>query len=307
MSGGERETLWQIGRNRRTFHPDREREHRENGIVIIHTVDTLDRPGLEPYRTMRRPADHETRGIFVAEGEKVVRRLLASPLGLRSFLLTPEWHEVLRGEISRRATPLLEVFLTPHDVMEGIVGFRFHQGIMAVGDVPPEPPVDSLPRPHLLVALERIHHVENVGVILRNAAGLGADGIVVGETSCSPFLRRAVRNSMGSVFTMPVFRPAGMIRFLHALKERYGTRILAADPLGATPAWSEDFSGNICVVVGNEDAGVSGEVRALADAFVAVPMSHGVDSLNAGSAAAALLYEAARQRVAPRHVSDRSP
>jgi tRNA G18 (ribose-2'-O)-methylase SpoU len=167
--------------------------------------------------------------------------------------------------------------------------------------------VDALPRPHLLVALERIHHVENVGVILRNAAGLGADGIVVGETSCSPFLRRAVRNSMGSVFTIPVFRPAGMTRFLHSLKERYGTRVLAADPLGAKPAWSEDFSGNICVVVGNEDAGVSAEVRALADALVAIPMSNGVDSLNAGSAAAALLYEATRQRVARWELSGRAP
>ncbi len=275
--------------------------------MIIHEVDTLDRPGLEPYRTMRRPTDHETRGIFVAEGEKVVRRLLASPLGLRSLLVTPEWLEVLRPEIARRDTPSLEVFLAPHDEVEALVGFRFHQGVMAVGEVPPEPPVDSLPRPHLLVALERIHHVENVGVIIRNAAGLGADGVVVGETSCSPYLRRAVRNSMGSVFTTRIFRPAGMILFLRSLQERYGTRILAADPLGVTPAWSEDFSGNICVVVGNEDAGVSGEIRALADALVAIPMANGVDSLNAGSAAAALMYEAARQRYARPGFSGRAP
>jgi tRNA G18 (ribose-2'-O)-methylase SpoU len=191
--------------------------------------------------------------------------------------------------------------------MEGIVGFRFHQGVMAVGEVPPEPPVDSLPRPHLLVALERIHHVENVGVIIRNAAGLGADGVVVGEASCSPYLRRAVRNSMGSVFTTPIFRPTDMTLFLRSLQERYGTRILAADPLGATPAWSEDFSGNICVVVGNEDAGVSGEIRALADALIAIPMADGVDSLNAGSAAAALLYEAARQRFTRPEISGRAP
>jgi tRNA G18 (ribose-2'-O)-methylase SpoU len=275
--------------------------------VIIHEVDALNRPGLEPYRTMRRPADHERRGIFVAEGEKVVRRLLASPLGLRSLLLTPEWHEVLRPETARRDTPSLEIFLAPHDVMEGIVGFRFHQGVMAVGEVPPEPPVDSLPRPHLLVALERIHHVENVGVIIRNAAGLGADGVVVGEASCSPYLRRAVRNSMGSAFTTPIFRPTNMTLFLRSLQERYGTRILAADPLGATPAWSEDFSGNICVVVGNEDAGVSGEIRALADALIAIPMADGVDSLNAGSAAAALLYEAARQRFPRPEISGRVP
>ena len=161
-------------------------------------VTTLDQPELAPYRTLRRPVEHQKQGIFVAEGEKVVRRLLDSGLTLVSMLMTPSWFEKLFPAGTQQPCP---VFLAEKKLMETIVGYGLHQGIMAVARIPAEQPISETLRqsrpPFLLVALDGIASAENVGVMVRSAAAFGAHGILVGETSASPYLRRAVRNSSG--------------------------------------------------------------------------------------------------------------
>src|SRR5260221_12837990 len=104
----------------------------------IHKVTSLSLPELEPYRTLRRPLDHIRRGIFVAEGEKVVRRLLASDLSVVSILLTPKWYEQVFPNDDAGGTLLymrvenVPVFVAEKKLLESIVGFNLHQGIMAV-------------------------------------------------------------------------------------------------------------------------------------------------------------------------------
>jgi tRNA G18 (ribose-2'-O)-methylase SpoU len=256
----------------------------------VHHITSLDATGIQPYRTLRRPLEHQRRGLLVAEGEKVVRRLLSSPLQVRSLLLTPEWRERMTPLLEAGAAPGAEIFVTSRALLQEIVGFRFHQGIMALAEVPPEPMTDALPSPHLLVALDGLAHAENVGVVLRNAAALGADGIIVGETSASPFLRRAVRNSMGAVFRLPVFHPASLSRMLGELWEHHGTRIIAADASGSTPLAEAELGGNLCVVVGNEQEGIAPEILERCTARVRIPMDREIDSLNVASALAVLLY-----------------
>src|SRR5262245_59556018 len=107
----------------------------------IHRVTSLSSPDLEPYRTLRRPLDHIRRGIFVAEGEKVVRRLLASDLTVVSILLTPEWYE----KLTPAAIPEnVSIHIAGKKLLESIVGFNLHQGVMAVGRVPEAPPLQDV-------------------------------------------------------------------------------------------------------------------------------------------------------------------
>ena len=171
-------------------------------------ISTLGRPELQPYRTLRRSQDHIDQGIFVAEGEKVVRRLLNSPVDAVSFLITHEWYGILSEEEERFRGCTADVFVADKKLLEKIVGYRLHQGIMAVSKVPHQPDlpelVGTLPRPFLMVALDGLMNSENVGVLVRNCAGFGVAALLVGETSSSPYLRRAVRNSMGAVFHLPV-------------------------------------------------------------------------------------------------------
>jgi tRNA G18 (ribose-2'-O)-methylase SpoU len=268
----------------------------------IRTITTLDLPELRPYRTLRRPSEHFQAGIFVAEGEKVVRRLLDSDLAIVSVLATHEWLEELAQERSMQKERTITFFVGDKQLLQQIVGFNVHQGIMAIGRLPPQCSFDevisSIPSPHLIVALDGLSQAENVGVITRNCAAFGVDAIIAGETSCSPYLRRAVRNSMGTVFKLPIIHVGNLRESLQGLRTRFGTRVLATDAHSRFPVSSANLTGNVCIILGNEDVGVSPEILSISSERIAIPMQKETDSLNVGSASAVCLYEAGRQRTA---------
>jgi tRNA G18 (ribose-2'-O)-methylase SpoU len=270
----------------------------------LRNIDDLDAPELRAYRTLRRPEEHLREGLFIAEGEKVAVRLFESGLEVVSILLTPAWLETHRETIER-LTPAPDVFVAPKDLVETIVGFPLHQGIMALGRVPPvrttEQVLSSSRRPWLLVALDGLANAENVGVLVRNAVAFGATAVAAGETSSSPYLRRAVRNSMGNVFRVPILHPASLSSWLEDLRGEHGVHIVAADAdANATPLHRCDLRGDVCVVFGSEGMGLRPDALARCHERAFIPMQEGVDSLNVASASAAVLYEAARQRSSPR-------
>ena len=154
----------------------------------------------------------------------------------------------------------------------------------------------KLPTPHLLAALDGLVSAENVGVIVRNCAAFGVDALLVGETSSSPYLRRAVRNSMGTVFSLPICHVNDLADALTTLKDSYGTRIVAAHPHERSTIHTTPLTGNMCIVLGNEGDGLSPNILDVCTDRVAIPMMNGTDSLNVGSASAVFLYEARRQR-----------
>jgi tRNA G18 (ribose-2'-O)-methylase SpoU len=269
-------------------------------FMIIVPIVTLDERALEPYKTLRRPIEHERNGIFVAEGEKVVRRLLTSSLEVLSVLLTPEWLEEYRPILADHPGEY-SVFVASKQLVETIVGYNLHQGIMAVAKIPalltlPQAIAKSH-RPALLVAVDGLTNAENLGVLVRNCAAFGVDALLVGETSSSPYLRRAVRNSMGTVFTLPVVRLDNLVETIRDLQSTYHMRVLAAHPHAERGALHEaSLSGDCCIVFGSEGEGISEAVRTACDESVVIPMSRDVDSLNVASASAVFLYEVQRQR-----------
>jgi tRNA G18 (ribose-2'-O)-methylase SpoU len=268
--------------------------------LLVHRINSLELPQLQPYRTLRRPQGHVEQGIFVAEGEKVVRRFLASEWNVISLLMTQEWFDAIIPSVNELRLEGVEIFIGEKKLLETIVGFPLHQGIMGVGRVPTKrslrETIAGLPSPHLLVALDGLVHAENVGTVVRNCAGFGVDGIIVSKTSASPYLRRAVRNSMGGIFKVPVVHAESLANSLDWLKNSHGTRIIIADAHAEQTIHCMDFAGNVCVVFGNEDAGVSEEVKAVATSHVRIPMHNSTDSLNVASASAVMLYEARKRR-----------
>jgi tRNA G18 (ribose-2'-O)-methylase SpoU len=265
----------------------------------IEHVTALDRPELAPYATLRQHEQHKREGLFVAEGDKVVRRLLESAFGVVSVLL-PE-RRLSEFEPLVRARPEdVAVYVMEIAELEKLTGFPFFQGILAVGRIPQTHSVESIlaatPVPRLLVAVDGLTNAENVGLIVRNCAAFGAHALLVDGTSASPFLRRAVRNSMGTVFQLPVAECPSLAGAFAALR-RAGVRIVAAHPHTDRRMISDaDLRGDCCVVFGSEGTGIAPEVLAVCDDAVAIPMHADVDSLNVGSAAAVFLYEAMRQR-----------
>ena len=265
-------------------------------MLQVQKIDALELPDLAPYRTLRRPLEHRQQGIFVAEGERVVRRLLESEFAVVSVLLPEKWLEVYEPLIRRRSEEI-RAFIAEKNLLERLTGFSMYQGVLAVGRIPSQPDIETILRrkggPALLVALDGLSNAENVGGLVRNSAAFGVQALLASRNCCSPFLRRAVRSSMGAVFRLPVVED--LAQTLSRLRES-GFHCIAAHPRCDSRALMEtDFTSDICVVFGSEGGGISTEVLDRCNVAVAIPMASGVDSLNVASAAAAFLYEANRQ------------
>ena len=262
-------------------------------------IESFDLPELQPYRTMRRQHEHRQQGIFVAEGEKVVRRLLESKFGVVSVLLPEKWLHELDPLLQARREEI-QVFVAEKALLETLTGFSMYQGLLAVGKIPPLPTLEEIvarsSQPRLLVAADGLTSAENLGALVRNCAAFNAQALIVGETCGSPFLRRAVRSSMGAIFQLPIVETASLTQALRDLRD-CGILCIAAHPHadGRTLAQA-NFKSDCCIVFGSEGYGISPAVLAACDEAAAIPMPHTVDSLNVGSAAAVFLYEANRQR-----------
>lgn len=263
-------------------------------------VEGIDDPRVADYRSMRRFAALRQGRRFVAEGTRVLVHLLASPLRVRSLLLEPAQLEVFRAAIEARPETDLDVFVTSKEEVQRIVGFQVHHGAMAVADEPEAPDLLEFARAkrdHVLVALDGVSAAENVGAIVRSMAGLGADGLVVDRVTCDPYVRRAARVSMGGIFRIPVWRVPDLPATIAQLRERCGTRAVAAH--NHPPVRDLDraeLSGNLLVALGSEATGLSPAVIAACDEAVMIPMRGDWGCINVAAAAAAFLWEIARRR-----------
>jgi tRNA G18 (ribose-2'-O)-methylase SpoU len=265
----------------------------------LQEISSFDLPELKPYQTMRRQMEHRQQGIFVAEGEKVVRRLLESDFGVISVLLPQKWFRDLEPLLARRPENV-QVFVAEKKLLETLTGFSMYQGLLAIGKVPPPLTIERVlatkARPFLLAAVDSLSSAENIGALVRNCAAFKVNALLVGETCTSPYLRRAVRASMGTVFQLPIVEPGSLVPTLRHLRDQEVHLIAAHPHVNGRALPQARFGTDCCVVFGSEGYGISQAVLDICDDAVAIPMPPGIDSLNVGSAAAAFLYEANRQR-----------
>lgn len=276
-------------------------------ILSIDHIETLDTPEIEPYKSLRRPIEHLELGIFVAEGEKVVTRLLESTLTIESILLSQDWFDIYKPLIEKNPNSI-KVFIGMKKLLETIVGHSLHQSMMALAKVPAPLTVEELLLKietnvqKLFVLVDGIANAENMGVIVRNCVCFGVDALIVMHTSCDPYLRRSVRNSMGNIFQLPIvylntisdhkdLQNNDYTTHIIKLKDR-GIKLFAAHPHPKSVNINEiKFSSQCCIVLGAEGQGISQEILDLCDEFVTIPMREGVNSLNVASASAVMLWE----------------
>jgi tRNA G18 (ribose-2'-O)-methylase SpoU len=261
-------------------------------------VDSLDDPRVAPYRNLKDRELARTGDRFIAEGEQVVRRLLASDFPTESLLLARK----RAGEIAPLAPPDVPVYVVDDALVHRIVGYKFHSGVMAVGRRKPAPDLDNMmaaaanPDRVTLVVLPEIANTENLGSLVRISAAFGADAVILGERSCDPFWRQSVRVSMGTVFSLPLVRSADLLRDLRALRERWGVELAAAVVGEGAEALETTRRGDrLALLFGNEAQGLSPEYVAACDRRVTIPMHLGTDSLNVAVAAAVFLYHFTRE------------
>ena len=266
-------------------------------MASLIPVGDADDPRLADYVRLTdvnlRRSLEAPRGLFVAEGEKVIRRAIGASYPVRSLLIT---RDMLDGPLSLADLAGScggPVFVVAPEVAERLTGYHVHRGALASMQRRPLPSVaEVVDGARRIVVLEDVVDHTNVGAIFRCVAALGFDAVVLAPRCADPLYRRSVRVSMGAVFAVPYARMADWREGLGELRSA-GFRLLAltpapgAVPIGDVPA---EPDGRIALLLGTEGDGLSARWRDQADVPVRIPMRRGVDSLNVASAAAIACY-----------------
>lgn len=257
----------------------------------LYAIHSLDDPRLGPYRNLKERELARDGGRFIAEGESVVRRLLASATPVESLLLS----ERRVSEIAPICPLNVPIFAAPNEIIRQTLGFKFHSGVMACGIRPPSPSLRSiippLPKPVLLTVCEEIANSDNMGSMIRISAAFGATAMILGERCCDPYFRQSVRVSMGAIFALPIVRSADLFADLEVMQELGIARMAAVVDEDAEPLDSVRPISRVAVLFGNEAQGLTAEVIKRCDRRVTIPMRLGTDSLNVAVSAAVFLYQ----------------
>jgi tRNA G18 (ribose-2'-O)-methylase SpoU len=250
---------------------------------------------VAPYRNLKDRELARDGGRFIAEGEMVVRRLLASGWEAESVLVADE----RAGRIAPLVSGDASVYVAPHSLVNRIVGYTFHSGVMAVGRRKPSPSLEQAAAqwrdPVTLVICPQTNNTENLGAMIRIAAALGCTAMILGPRSADPFYRQSIRVSMGAVFALPIVRVPDMIGALHELRDRWGVQLIATVLADDAEALSDAGRGpRIGVLFGGEAHGLDQATIAACDRRVTIPMKGGIDSLNVAVSAGIVLHHFAR-------------
>ena len=260
---------------------------------LVEISDAADER-LGDYRDLRdvnlRKHLEAEHGLFLAEGEKVVRRAVEAGYAPRSFLMAARWLDGLADVLA--AAPDAPCFVVSEELAEQVTGFHVHRGALASLERRPLPTLDEvLHGARTVLVLEDIVDHTNVGAILRSGAALGVDAVLLSPRCADPLYRRAVKVAMGAVFALPWTRLDDWYDALPSLAVRGFTTVamtLADDarPLEETVAGLD----KVALVLGGEGHGLSARWERAADRRAVIPMRAGIDSLNVAAATAVACY-----------------
>jgi tRNA G18 (ribose-2'-O)-methylase SpoU len=256
------------------------------------TITNPDDPRVAPYRDIRERDLVGRRGLFIAEGETVLRAFARdAPQRVMSLLIDPKRREKLDTVFAGLAddTP---VYLAEPAVLDTVAGFHLHRGVLAVGRKP-----DPLTAEALLASLEGravvlvlcgIANHDNIGGIFRNAAAFGVQGVILDSDCCDPLYRKAIRVSVGATLSVPT---AWLARDedAAALLEGHGFEALALSPSAPEILARLRPSERSAVLLGAEGPGLSEALLARARP-IGIPMAGGFDSLNVATTSGVVLH-----------------
>lgn len=251
-------------------------------------------PRISPFVTLRGRRNVygaiEEESVVVGEGKKVVRALLESPLEILSYFSEESYYKEFKSLLDKRNLGEDRRYLACSSLLKEVVGYKMHQGIMALARAPKERAIEALESP--IVLLNGLCNGENVGAVIRNAAAFGINSIIIDGKSVSPFQRRSIKVAMGSAFDLSWARSQSLVDAIDVLKKQGVTIVVADLQPDAIPINRYLFPKKFALVLGSEGTGIELQVLKKADAVVTIPIKPSVDSLNVAAASAIILHQA---------------
>ncbi|MBU1347519.1 MAG: RNA methyltransferase [Alphaproteobacteria bacterium] len=262
--------------------------------MAVQFISDPDDPRVAAYRDIRERDLTGRQGLFVAEGEVVLRTLL-SPASLcapRSLLIAENRLEA-QADLIAQAPEGVPVYGASQAVLDRIAGFPLHRGLLGLGEKPParslEDLLADLPERCAILACSGIGNHDNMGGLFRNAAAFGAAAVLRDERCCDPFYRKAIRVSVGAVLRTPSAAAASLEALVAAL-ERERFEVIALSPGAREPLSAVRGGGRQAVLVGSEGPGLPQEALTRLRT-VGIPMAGGFDSLNVAVTSALALHQ----------------
>lgn len=272
-------------------------------VAVPYDICSIDDPRLADYRQLRdvtlRRRLETAEGLFLAEGEKVVRRAVRAGYRPRSFLMAARWLPGLADVLDSTDAPC---YVVSESLAEQVTGFHVHRGALASLERQPLPAPEAVLREsRTLLVLEDIVDHTNVGAIFRCGAALGVDGVLLAPRCADPLYRRSIKVAMGAVFALPWTRLADWAEAVSTISAAGFTTValtLAADAQPIEEAVAD--LDRVALLLGSEGHGLSSRWEQAADRRAIIPISAGIDSLNVAAAAAVACYVTARRPAAGR-------
>lgn len=266
-------------------------------MVNVREITDFSAPELDVYARLTENqlvnrAEPE-KGMFIAESPLVIGRALDAGYTPVSFLMEPKDVET-RGKALLERCGSIPVYVAELDVLTQLTGFHLTRGMLCAMYRKPLPAVEQLcANAKRIAVLEDVMNPTNIGAIIRSAAALHMDALVLTSACSDPLYRRAIRVSMGNVFQIPwTYFPKGAdwTNQLHQLGFKTVAMALKEGSLDIyDPRLQQEDK--LAVVLGTEGDGLAAETIAHCDYTVRIPMSHGVDSLNVAAASAVAFYQ----------------
>jgi tRNA G18 (ribose-2'-O)-methylase SpoU len=254
-------------------------------VAELITIEDPNDPRLNDYVALtdvelRRRREPEE-GLFIAEGEKVIRRARTAGYRMRSMLLSSKWIDVMRDVIDEVPAPVYAVASMQRTPLSSAAD-------LLAGTRPGE-------RRRVVIFEDIVDHA-NMGAAFRNAAALGVDAVFLTPRCADPFYRRSVKVSMGAVFAVPHARLESWPQGADIFREHEA--VLAALCLSENSITLDELAARpydrLALVLGTEGEGLSAEALRASDEHVRIPMEAGVDSLNVAAASAVAFYATRR-------------
>lgn len=244
-------------------------------------------PLIDDFRSLKNKT-FKDKNLILMETKKVIDKYFLTNLKPLKCLITQDYYDEQKNILESKINPE-NIYVADKNIMQNIVGYKLHHGIMLIGEKPRYIDLNVIEYPCLI--LNGVTSPENVGTIIRTCAAFSVKSIIVDEKTCSPYLRRAIRVSMGNIFQIGVHATDNLKNTILKLISNEVSIIGSANLEKAICLPNYKFPKRAALIMGSEGEGIDEHLLNLCDTVVKIPMSSDVNSLNVHNATSIFLYE----------------